>query len=100
MKYVVTCLVAGLFFVSVAVASGGGAAELYTKSCKGCHGVDGANAAMSKALKGLPAEEVKTALAGYKAQTYGGKKKAMMERVASALSDEDIEALATYIAGF
>ena len=100
MKYVLTCLVAGLLFVSVAVASGDGAAERYTKSCKGCHGVDGSNAAMSKALKGLPAEDVKAALAGYKAQTYGGKKKAMMERVAATLADEEIEALATYISGF
>lgn len=100
MKYVFACLLAGLLFASVAVASGHGAAELYDKSCKSCHGADGANAAMSRALKGMPAEEVKAALLGYKAQTYGGKKKAMMERVIKPLSDEEIEALTGYIAGF
>ena len=100
MKYVLTCLVAGLLFASVAVASGDGAAERYAKSCKSCHGVDGSNAAMSRALKGMSAEELKTALLGYKAQTYGGKKKAMMERVIKPLSDGEIEALADYIAGF
>lgn len=100
MKYVLTCIVAGLLFASVAVASDDGGAERYAKSCKSCHGVDGSNAAMSKPLKGMPKEEVKAALLGYKAQTYGGKKKAMMERVAKPLSDEEIEALAAYIAGF
>jgi cytochrome c553 len=100
MKYVFACLLAGFLFASVAVASGDGAAELYLKSCKRCHGVDGSNAAMSRALKGMPAEEVKVALLGYKAQTYGGKKKAMMERAIKPLSDAEIEALATYIAGF
>ncbi len=100
MKYVLTCLVAGLLFTTAAVAAGDGAAERYEKSCKSCHGADGSSAAMSKALKGLPAEEVKAALLGYKAQTYGGKKKATMERLAKTLSDEEIEALATHISGF
>ena len=55
---------------------------------------------MSRALKGLPAEEVKAALIGYKEHTYGGKKKGMMERVVKSLTDEDIEALATHIGTF
>ncbi|MGE4345277.1 MAG: cytochrome c [Geoalkalibacter sp.] len=99
MKHGVTCLVAVLLFASVAVASGG-AAERYAKSCKSCHGADGSNAAMSRALKGMSAEEVKSALLGYKAQSYGGKKKAMMERVSKPLSDAEIETLSAYIAGF
>ncbi|MGE4441751.1 MAG: cytochrome c [Desulfomicrobium sp.] len=99
MKHAMSCLAAILFFASVAVASGG-AAERYAKSCKSCHGADGSNAAMSRALKGMPTEEVKAALLGYKAQSYGGKKKAMMERVVKPLSDAEIEALSAYIAGF
>jgi cytochrome c len=55
---------------------------------------------MSRALKGMSAEEVKSALLGYKAQSYGGKKKAMMERVSKPLSDAEIETLSAYIAGF
>jgi cytochrome c553 len=100
MKYSFACLLAGLLFASVAVASDDLGAERYEKLCKSCHGADGSNAAMSKPLKGLPAEEVKAALVGYKAQTYGGKKKAMMERVTKSLTDEDIEALATHVGAF
>jgi cytochrome c len=44
-------------------------------------------------------DEVKAALDGYKAGTYGGAKKGMMERVVKPLSEEDIEALATHIDG-
>ena len=100
MKYAFACLLAGLLFASVAVASGDLGAERYAKMCKSCHGADGSNAAMSRALKGLPAEEVKAALIGYKEQTYGGKKKGMMERVVKSLTDEDIEVLATHIGTF
>jgi cytochrome c len=73
--------------------------ELYAK-CAGCHGADGAKVAMgaSKPLKGLSAAEVAKDLAGYKAKTFGGEKKAMMEGVAKGLSDEDIKALADYVA--
>ena len=102
MKYVLGCLLAGLLFASVAMASAEGAVELYAKSCKGCHGADGAKVAMgmTRPPKGLPVDEVKAALVGYKAGTYGGEKKAMMERVAATLADEEIDGLATYIAGF
>jgi cytochrome c len=100
MKYAFACLLAGLLFASVAVASDDLGAERYAKLCKSCHGADGSNAAMSKLLNGLPAEDVKAALLGYKDQSYGGKKKAMMERVAKSLSDEDINALANHIGAF
>jgi cytochrome c len=73
--------------------------DLYAK-CAGCHGADGTKAAMgaSKPLKGMPAADVTKALAGYKAKTYGGEKKAMMEGVAKNLSDEDVKVLADFVA--
>jgi cytochrome c len=76
----------GLLFASVAFASADGAAERYAKSCKGCHGADGFQGGHGHdpALKDLSVDEVKAALAGYKAGTYGGEKKAMMERVVQA----------------
>ena len=46
---------------------------------------------------GASLDEVKAALAGYKAGTYGGEKKAMMERVVKPMSDADLEALATHV---
>jgi len=100
MKYVMGCLLAGLLFASVAVASDDLGAERYAKMCKSCHGADGTNTAMSPPLKGISVEEAKTALVGYREQTYGGKKKAMMERLAKSLTDEDIEALANHIGTF
>jgi cytochrome c len=44
-------------------------------------------------------DEVKTALLGYKAGTYGGEKKAMMERVVKPLTDAEVDALAAHVAG-
>jgi len=70
---------------------------LFTK-CAGCHGTDGATTALgNKALKGLSADTIAKALAGYKAKTFGGAKKGMMEAQASRLSDAEIKALAAYI---
>lgn len=97
MKYAFACLVACLCFAASALAEG--PADLYAKSCKGCHGADGAKVAMgmTRPLNALSLDEVKAALAGYKAGTYGGEKKAMMERVVKPLSDADLEALATHV---
>ncbi|GAB6125633.1 c-type cytochrome [Humidesulfovibrio idahonensis] len=72
----------------------GGPKALYAAKCAGCHGADG-----SKGLKGKTSEYVVTALNGYKAMTYGGAKKAIMEKQASTLSDGDVQALADFIAG-
>lgn len=101
MKYVLGCLLAGLLFASVAMASAEGAAELFAKSCKGCHGADGAKVVMgmTRPVKDLSADEVKAALVGYKAGTYGGEKKAMMERVVKPLTDAEVDALAAHVAG-
>jgi cytochrome c len=66
--------------------------------CAGCHGADGTKTALgNKPLKGLKADVVAKALNGYKAKTFGGPKKAMMEAQAAALSDADIKALADYV---
>jgi Cytochrome c553 len=67
---------------------------LYAAKCAGCHGADGA-----KGLKGASYGYVVNALSGYKAQTYGGAKKAMMQAQAAKLSAPEIEALAQFIAG-
>ena len=99
MKYVIICLAACLMFASAAFADS--SAELYARNCKGCHGIDGSKVAMgmTRPLNSLSMDEVKTALDGYKAGTYGGAKKGMMERVVKPLSEEDIEALAAHIDG-
>ena len=70
------------------------AKALYAAQCAGCHGQAG-----EKGLKGRTAEQVSTALLGYKAKTYGGAKKEIMEARAAKLSDADIAALAGFVAG-
>jgi Cytochrome c553 len=81
---------------SAAFAADGKA--LYAK-CVGCHGADGSKTNLgNKSLKGLKPDVLAKALSGYKAKTFGGPKKAMMEAQTSGLSDADIKALADYIA--
>jgi cytochrome c len=84
------------------LAGAGGAADgkaLYAK-CAGCHGADGSKVPMNtgKPVKGMSAAEAEEALKGYKAGTFGGEKKAMMVKLVQPLSDEEIKALAEYIA--
>jgi len=67
----------------------------YAAKCAGCHAADG-----SKGLKGKTAEAVAIALNGYKAKTYGGAKKEIMEGRAALLSTDDIQALAKLAASF
>ena len=67
----------------------------YAARCAGCHAPDG-----SKGLKGKSADYVANALNGYKAKTYGGAKKEIMEARAAVLSDADIQALAKFTAAF
>lgn len=97
MKYVLVCLTACLFFAAPAMADD--SVELYAKSCKGCHGADGSKVimGMTRPINAMPLEEVKAALDGYKAGTYGGQKKVIMERTVKPLSQEQLDALAAYV---
>ncbi|MDQ7836466.1 MAG: c-type cytochrome [Humidesulfovibrio sp.] len=76
------------------------AAALYNSKCASCHGKDGSKTILSKPVKGLSAEDFTKKMMGYKAKTYGGSKKAGMEKLAAALSDADIKALAAYTSKF
>lgn len=80
---------------SGAPAQPASAKALYAAQCAGCHGQAG-----EKGLKGKSAEQVAAALKGYKAGTYGGAKKEIMQARAVKLSDADIAGLAQFVAGF
>ena len=94
------CILSSCLFVLVLAAAGFTAdgSALYAK-CAGCHGADGAKKALGtgQPIKGMSAADASKALSGYKAKTFGGEKKAIMESQAQALSAEDIEALSAYI---
>jgi cytochrome c-type protein NapB len=72
-----------------------------TKTCAGCHGVDFEKKAMnvSKIVKDLSKDDIVKALKGYKDGSYGGAMKGVMAGQAKPLSDADIEAIATQVAG-
>ncbi len=93
------CLLAAALFAAQGLAADGKA--LFAR-CTGCHGADGTKKALGTGvpLKGLKADALLKALQGYKAGTFGGDKKAMMEGQVKSLSDEDMKALADYIATF
>ncbi|CAA6818565.1 MAG: Cytochrome C553 (soluble cytochrome f) [uncultured Sulfurovum sp.] len=67
-----------------------------TASCVGCHGANFEKAAMgkSKIVKDMTAEEITTALNGYKDGSYGGPMKMLMKAPATGMSEADIKAFA------
>jgi len=84
--------------LSAAFASGAPDGKALYAKCAGCHGADGSKTALgNKALKGLSSDTIAKALAGYKAKTFGGAKKGMMEGQAAKLSDAEMKALGDYI---
>ncbi len=83
-----------------AAAPAGNGKALFAK-CAGCHGQNGEKKALGKSdvIKGWDAAKTEEALKGYKAGTLnthgmGG----VMKGQVAAMSDEDIKALAAYIA--
>ncbi len=77
------------------------AASAYdTKACAGCHGADFEKKAMnvSKIVKDMNHDDIVAALKGYK-EGKGGAMKAIMAGQVAKMSDADIEAIATQIAG-
>jgi len=87
-------LVGAILATSSAMAS----ADLY-KKCAGCHGVHGEKKAMgkSKVIHNMSADEIKTALHGYKDGTYGGAMKGLMKGQVRTLDEAQIDSLSTYI---
>ncbi len=71
-------------------------------ACKACHGEKGEKAfaaAPDRVPAKLSKEDIVKALKGYKDGSYGGATKGMMAGQVAALTDAQIEELATYISG-
>ncbi len=94
----VLALTLSLCATALAADAATDAPALYKAKCASCHGQDGSKALLSKPVKGLSAEDFTKKMMGYKAKTYGGSKKAGMEKLSAALSDADIKALAAFVA--
>ena len=73
---------------------------LFTQKCASCHGQLGEKTALNKSqiIAGWEKEKSVAALKGYQNGTYGSTMKGIMKGQVSSLSEEQIEALADYIA--
>jgi len=80
----------------VATIDGG---ALYGQKCASCHGAKAEKSALNKSqvIAGWKDMQVKDALKGYQAGTYGKEMKALMQGQAKALNDAQIDALAQHI---
>ena len=72
---------------------------LYGQKCASCHGAKAEKAALNKSqiIAQFSETQVKEALKGYQAGTYGKDMKALMQGQAKALDDAQIDALAKHI---
>lgn len=75
------------------------AATLYAGRCASCHGQLAEGQGGNPSLVGLSAADIQTKLEGYRAGTTLGPKTAVMAPMAKSLTDEQIQALASYLGG-
>jgi sulfide dehydrogenase cytochrome subunit len=64
-------------------------------NCSTCHGLDGKGATAVTPLKGLPAATIVQSMKQFKA---GERPATIMNRIAKGFSDEEIQAIADYLA--
>ncbi|MDD2829333.1 MAG: c-type cytochrome [Sulfuricurvum sp.] len=78
------------------------AGALFGQKCVSCHGAKGEKAALGKSqiIATFSESQIKDALKGYQAGTYGKEMKAVMQGQAKALDDAQIDALAKHISAF
>ena len=75
------------------------ATALFAQKCASCHGRKAEKSALTKSqiIAGWKDTQIKDALKGYQAGTYGKEMKGLMQGQAKGLSDAQIDALAKYI---
>lgn len=64
-------------------------------NCSTCHGLDGKGATTVTPLKGMPAEAILASMKQFKA---GERPATIMTRIAKGFSDEEIQAIAQFLA--
>ena len=75
------------------------ATALFAQKCASCHGGKAEKSALNKSqiIAGWKDTQIKDALKGYQAGTYGKEMKGLMQGQAKGLSDAQIDALAKYV---
>lgn len=76
-------------------------AALYAQKCASCHGAKAEKSALNKSqiIANFSESQVKEALKGYQAGTYGKEMKNLMQGQVKTLDDAQVDALAKYISG-
>ncbi|PKF22670.1 c-type cytochrome [Pseudomonas hunanensis] len=99
LKKLVLATAITLLPISVHAAGDAKAGEAKSASCAACHGNDGmAKIGMYPNLAGQNEKYLASSLQAYKAKQRSGGQAAIMQGMASNLSDQDIEDLAAYYA--
>jgi len=95
----ITKIVLGLAVLGATSLAATDGAALY-KKCAGCHGANGEKKALGKSMiiKGWEKDKTIAALKGYKDGSYGGVMKGVMKGQSISLNNEQIEAIAEFIA--
>lgn len=94
MKKIIKLVAIGIIVGAVSAQ----ATPLYTK-CVACHGAEGEKAALGKSMiiKDMSKADFVSAMKGYKDGSYGKDQKALMKAQVTALSDAQIEEIASFI---
>jgi len=89
-------IVLSLLLAASAVLGADAGMKIYGKTCVECHGDGGKEVSIAgKEIAG--SKDVLTKLIGYKNGTFGGEQKATMQASVSALSDDELKAVAAYV---
>ena len=94
------CTILAIAAISSLMAADGEA--IYKSKCFSCHGDKASKAALNKSqiIAGWDVAKITAAVHGYKDGSYGGPMKGVMKPIASGLSDDDLNAVATTIASY
>lgn len=88
------CLAIGLAFAPFAAKAADPIAVM-ADACAGCHGTDGHSVGAMPAFSSKKLDELQNMLREYKA---GKREPTVMDRIAKAYSDEQLDAIAVYFA--
>lgn len=94
----IACMLMSVVAVSLMAADG---EAIYKSKCLSCHGDKASKSALNKSQIIAGWDEAKTvaSITGYK-NGEGGAMKGVMKPIATALSDDDLKAVATAIASY
>ncbi|WP_263831666.1 c-type cytochrome [Sulfurospirillum oryzae] len=94
----IACMLISVAAVSLMAADGEG---IYKSKCFSCHGDKASKSALNKSqiIAGWDVAKITASINGYK-NGEGGPMKNVMKPIATALSDDDLKAVATTIASY